>query len=41
MCDRPFGMFAGDEMCLRTYKPFYSHLVVFTISYFIFFTKFE
>jgi len=36
MCDRPFGMFKGDEMCLRTYKPFYSHSVIFTASYFLY-----
>lgn len=36
MCDRPLGMFYGDEMCLRTYKPFYSHLAIFTFSYFFY-----
>lgn len=34
MCDRPFAFFWGDEMCLRTYKPFYSHLCMVTVGYF-------
>jgi len=36
MCDYPFAMFNGDEMCLRTYKPFYSHLGAFTCGYFVY-----
>ena len=36
MCDRPFGMFFGDEVCIRTYKPFYSHMIVYTAGYFLF-----
>jgi len=36
MCEYPFAMFNGDEMCLRTYKPFYSHLGAFTCGYFVY-----
>lgn len=36
MCDRPFGALYGDEMCLRTYKPYYSHLCLFTVGYFVY-----
>lgn len=36
MCDRPFAMFQGDEMCLRTYKPWYSHLITVTFAYFFY-----
>jgi hypothetical protein len=36
MCDRPFILLYVDEICLRTYRPFYSHTAMFTIGYFLF-----
>lgn len=32
-CDRPFGMFMFDSQCLRTYRPIYSHMIVFSFAY--------
>ena len=34
-CDRPFGVLLFDEKCLRTYKPIFSHVVVFSFAYLV------
>lgn len=36
MCDRPFILLNVDAICLRTYKPFYSHTAMAEIGYFTF-----
>ena len=36
MCDKPFILLNVDEICLRTYRPYYSHTAMFTMGYFSF-----
>jgi hypothetical protein len=36
MCDSPWGLFTADEECLLTYKPFYSHTGIWSMSYLTF-----
>ena len=32
-CEKPFGYIRFDEQCLRTYKPIYSHVIVYSFAY--------
>ena len=34
LCDYPAAIFYQDKTCFRTYRPFYTHSVVFSLSYF-------
>ena len=36
LCDKPFILLNVDAICLRTYRPFYSHTAMAEIGYFIF-----
>lgn len=36
LCDKPFILLKVDPICLRTYKPFYSHTAMAEIGYFTF-----
>ena len=35
LCKSPFIILSLDEICIRTYKPFYSHIAMFTAGYFL------
>ena len=34
MCDYPLAIFYSDGECLKTYRPFYTHCVLFSLAYF-------
>ena len=34
LCDYPFAIFYADEMCLRTYMPFYTYTMYWSLAYF-------
>jgi len=35
LCKSPFILLRFEEICLRTYRPFYSHIAMFTVGYFL------